>query len=784
MKEGKQINRPFVYLAGGLVLGETIALGMTGMHLIGPAALISAFLCASAWTAAQKHGKAEGWTPALLVALLGLWAGVFRMEWEQACFRREETWILECSEEERTVLGKILDVEETAYGSRLLLGNCEIQDAGSEKNVRRLYVYTKSGPELKIGRKVRVGGALNLPDRARNPGGFDYRLYCRSAGISGILTGKTCVITDYRYLVAKEAVRTLRQTLSGKIDSIADAEDAGVLKAVLLGGKNRMDSGLYELYRKNGISHLLAISGLHMSVIGMGLWKFLRKLGAGYPAAGLTAFLVLMIYGALAGFGPSVIRSAFMMGLAFLAEACGRTYDRPSAMCVPFCGILLWRPYLLLQASFQLSFLAVGAVLFPGQYFLRQKKAGKTAEALWISFSIQLMTAPVILMTAYELPVYGTFLNLLVIPLMTLVLVSGILGMAGAFISIPFGRALLGGAHGILMLYEALCRWAQALPGASAVFGAPSFLAAVIFYVCVLSGAWLAVHRGKGWLVLWLCGALFLLPIHESGLSAAFLDVGQGDGIVISSGNRAILVDCGSSQIKDPGGECLVPFLKSRGIRRLEAAAVTHGDLDHMNGVRYLLSNPECGISLGKLILPEALKDDPASVGLAAEAAERKIPVFYLSAGESPGALLGEKTEILCLSPAEAGNYSDRNEGSLVLFIRYGGFSMMLTGDAGAESEKAMKEAGVLTPVTVLKAGHHGSASATGQEFLEAVRPDCVIFSYGEGNSYGHPSDEVTERCEIMGAVRFDTAHSGAILLHTEGRHLEISGWLDRRSGI
>lgn len=784
MKEAKQINRPLVYLAGGLVLGETMALGMTGTRSVGPAALISAFLCAAVLISAQKNGKAGRWGPAFLLTLAGLWIGIVRMGWEQECFRREEKQVSDCSREEQAVAGTVLDIEETGYGSRLLLEKCAVSGTDGEKKLRRLCAYVKQEPELKIGMKVRITGTLKLPDRAGNPGAFDYRRYCRAEGVSGILTGKTCTVTDFRYLAVREAIRNLRRTLSDSIDSIAAGSDAGILKAVLLGDRNDLDPGTYELYRKNGISHLLAISGLHMTVIGMGFWKMLRKLGAGYPVSGLVSFLVLMTYGALAGFGPSVIRSAFMMGVSFLAEACGRTYDRPSAMCVPFLGILLWRPYLLTQASFQLSFLAVGAVWFPGQYLAGRLKTGKASESVLMSMSIQMMTAPVILLTAFELPVYGIVLNLLAIPLMAPVLVSGILGTAGSFFAVSLGRALLGGSHWILLFYRILCERIRKIPGSTLVLGAPTLAAIAGFYGCLLAGTLLAARRGKQWLLLWLCGAFFLVPAGNAGFSAVFLNVDQGDGIVITAGNRTMLVDCGSSRLEDPGGECLVPFLKSSGVCRLEAAVVTHGDQDHMSGIRYLLETPECGISLGMLILPEALRDDPVSGELASLAADREIPVRYLAAGESPGEILGKKTEIICLSPPGYGNGADRNENSLVLLFRYGGFSMLLTGDAGAESERYMEEAGILCPVTVLKAAHHGSASSTGREFLEAVRPEYVIFSYGEGNSYGHPSDEVTGRCEAMGIKRFDTARSGAVLVRTDGSRLEISGWLDRPGGI
>ena len=135
MKEEKQINRPLVYLAGGLVLGETMALGMTGILRFGPAALISAFLCVAGFSAVRKRGKAGGWGPAFLLVLSGLWVGIFRMEQERENFREEEERILKCLREERAVTGTVLDVGETGYGSRLLLGACTVTDTSGQWTV-------------------------------------------------------------------------------------------------------------------------------------------------------------------------------------------------------------------------------------------------------------------------------------------------------------------------------------------------------------------------------------------------------------------------------------------------------------------------------------------------------------------------------------------------------------------------------------------------------------------------------------------------------------------------
>lgn len=220
---------------------------------------------------------------------------------------------------------------------------------------------------------------------------------------------------------------------------------------------------------------------------------------------------------------------------------------------------------------------------------------------------------------------------------MTYVVISGFLGLGLSFLSESVGGAMLGGAHYILKFYEVICNWTGELPGAELVLGQPEIWKIGCYYGLMIFGA-VVYERGmeiaenkKHRLVLlcaaWLAAFLFLLPSRQTGLSATFLDVGQGDGIVLRSESHTILVDCGSSQQKSIGEKVLVPYLKSQGVTRLDLAVMTHGDQDHMNGIRYLLEHPESGIRVGGLMMPEAGKDE--IYGKMAELAKKRdIPVF------------------------------------------------------------------------------------------------------------------------------------------------------------
>ena len=190
------------------------------------------------------------------------------------------------------------------------------------------------------------------------------------------------------------------------------------------------------------------------------------------------------------------------------------------------------------------------------------------------------------------------------------------------------------------------------------------------------------------------------------------------------------------------------------------------------------------GSRIGTLVMPEPGKGKDVYAELACLADSRGIPVVYGKRGDEFSGILGPEVSICCLSPPEGGDYGDRNDESLVAEIQYGDFRLLLTGDVGKEGEEKMREAGLLTPVTVLKAAHHGSGTSSGQEFLKAVDPAFAVLSCGRENRYGHPSPEVVKALKEQGARIWDTRERGAVMVWTDGRTMDISGYLDSRKGI
>ena len=692
-----------------------------------------------------------------------------------------------------------------------------------EYDLKRLLVYLPpddlENGELLPGKKLFCTGKLESVEPARNEGEFDYRLYYRSRDICCRMSAKKAEITEHSVWPLQAASYRIREQAKKLLEQYCTETDAGLLSAILLGDKTRMDTGINELYQKNGIAHLLAVSGLHISLIGMGVYRLLRRLGLGFGWSGMWAGGLIFLYGTMTGFGASVFRACLMLACAFTASWLGRTYDLLSAMALAAIFLSLENPFIIFTGAFQLSFGAVFAIGWAGKELADGLGCKKVwTKALAMSLAIQLVTGPMVLYHFFEYPLYGMLLNFLVIPLMTYVVGAGmaglLMGMGGILVSsvIPGPAAFvlkqlldlgavgsMGTCHYSFAFYEILCRAAEKLPCSSLILGRPKlwklaayYAALAVFLACAGSRGrrWEAEKEGqeenaerkgkehiKTWGILFALLA-FLLHRSVSGLRVDFIDVGQGDGILLETREQVILVDGGSTQIKKLGEQRLEPLLKSRGLRNIDMVFVSHGDQDHISGITWLLEE-DTGIEIGRLFLPFPGKGEEVYEKLESAAEKRGVKTDYICAGDF---VQSGKLSLSCLYPYRDTLSSDRNDHSEVLLAEYGDFSMLLMGDLGAEGEAEIAEQwNKNRQVQILKAGHHGSSTSSSEQFLDTVHPRIAVLSYGKDNSYGHPHPEVIERFDERGIARWATEEQGMITIRTDGEEMEIQGFIQNR---
>ena len=409
-----------------------------------------------------------------------------------------------------------------------------------------------------------------------------------------------------------------------------------------------------------------------------------------------------------------------------------------------------------------------------------------TCEKKWLSgfyasLAINIMLFPMTLWFFYVFPTYSVVLNMLVLPLTGPVL--GI-GMVGSFLllCIPrLGELCLTICKWILEFYEWICRVGSKLPYARLVLGRPDWWKVALYYILllvVIGEVHSLKRKGKvkrkiriAWTALVVMIAVLVYRPHGR-LEIVVLDVGQGDGISIRGPQgMTFFIDGGSSDRSKLGEYCIEPFLESQGIGVLDYAFVTHGDYDHYSGIAEMLDRQEKGIKIRNLVLPVHYKEDESLMELAVKAKNAFVNVLVIKKGEciQDGAM-----EIFCLHPAKADDKLIGNEGSMVLSVTYGEFSMLCTGDIEGEGEELLTERMERESYDVLKVAHHGSKHSTSEQFLKCCSPMIAVISAGEGNSYGHPHKELLKRLGEAKCRIYNTQKNGAIILQTDGNSLTI----------
>ena len=759
--------------------------------------------------------------------------------------------------------------QQYSYSGKL---QCEPENVNIETNT--------SG--LKIGQQVVLEGTFSQFSMAANPGEFDVQAYYAGKGIGGRVRKARILATGEKYSYLKEALYRCRILLHGRLAEVFPAKEASVMQTLLLGEKEELDSDVKMLYQKNGIAHILSISGLHITLLGMGLYQLLKRLGVPVKAAAVIGGMALVAYGIMVGMSVSASRAIGMYLLRMLGVLVGRTYDMLTGVGLLALLLVLQEPERLSDVSFLMSFGAVLGICVLTPTFVGKGEGSDSAydrnrhregwqKALYegirrvvsavksgfaASAGVILFTMPIQLWFFYEIPVYSVLLNLLVLPFMSVVMAGGILSL------IP-GLGFVGTVDClILWWYEWICGRFGELPGALWCVGRPVVWQVVCYYAGIFllvfgrkyTEAWMRrndhtmkavrgtgqsserdrgketypeIHSGRAWAGgesvlkkvrgIWqqlICGNRVLRHIptviilglsiglltanFDRGSQVTFLDVGQGDGIVVETPQGAYLFDCGSTSRKNIGEYVLKPYLKSRGIRSLRGVFVSHPDEDHMNGVIELLENgADWGITVEQVFLPAIAEGERGEAfdKLLAVSGHAGVSVSYIKCGDE---IRERGLRLLCLHPEENTTLTDANAYSECFYMEvYAGLasdendrkiSILLTGDVEGEGEQQVTQelqalqnsSGQEFKVDILKVAHHGSGYSTSSEFLTAAAPTTAIISCGRNNTYGHPHAVTLQRLEDAEVPWYGTMDYGAVIVTVDSRGSRLRGYLRR----
>lgn len=807
------MKRPFFLFFMGLVLGEAaaISLNRTGFFVMALFLFILILICFGLYQRIKRKRS-----PLFIYAIIfyGLFfAGgllLLRAEYPDTADQ-----ILAKREIDGTLSGNVEFVKKTAEGEyQLTLSEVSFweEGKGSLKYKKGSYFFENyklrakcrilkikvSEKKIYPGDQISCTGRLSAIKETSNPGEFDARTYYYSLGIRYQFFGKAISRKKERPLSVYRMAGRVRERMDAVYCYILSENEYGLLKAMFLGDKTELSSEEKRLYEENGVAHLLAVSGLHVSIVGGMLFRFLRKRKFSYAVSCICSSFVLLFYAIMTGFGNSVFRAAIMFLVFLLAQYFGAEYDMVTSMSLAGILMLYDSPLRILESGCIISFTSIFAIgmivpfakeleekrrkskLIPGEFLIESKWKKRIRQAFFTSVIISMVIGPLLLRFYYQWSPYSVLLNLFVIPAMSPLLLSAITGGVVGLFQLWAGMA--GCIPAVLLLrgFHVIFQFIHKMPGAVIVTGCPSWGKILLFYLAELCLFICWYYR------LWSVGCVFILILIAGRfcrpvppLQISMLDVGQGECIFLKTpANETVLIDGGSTSTKHIADYTILPALKYYGTDHLDYVIITHTDEDHISGIRELLEEE---YPVKNIILPDTLamrfpeqktekrevqeKDRESKKNILEVIKKSNANVLKISKGDI---LQLDRISLSCLHPVKGWDDEDVNSGSIVFALSYEKFTMLFTGDLPGEQEALfMKE--VPSPVSILKTAHHGSKNSTTDLFLKMVHPQKAILSAGKNNLYGHPHKETIKRLqkmeqiftELYGEVRFISRVTG-----------------------
>lgn len=637
------------------------------------------------------------------------------------------------------------------------------------------------------GRKFLVDGEITEPKRPSHPYSFNMKNYLKSKGASGIVViayihefGPTFslyqTICAMRLELKKHIVETFPHTLAPEAE------------ALIIGLQEDVDDETKRAYQKLGITHLFAISGLHIAIVTFILYETLIRLHVRRELASLILMILLPAYAVLAGGAPSVWRAVATVELLMLSRWKHRL-AMDDALAISFIGFVLIEPWAIYQIGFQLSYLATAGLVYSSRILASIQSFWR--KSFLVTFVCQLIVYPLLLFHFYELSLSSLFVNIFYVPLFSFLILPINIGL----VILSFLPEYL--SQPVFSLYEParlfitkLTFLLESFPWQMWVPGKPSLWWMGMEYASVFAAFYLMDCRAK-WrtIALVILIPALLLQFHgklNPDFVITFVDVGQGDCIVMELPYRkkVYVIDSGGVlrfrqeewKERTPyevGRQIVVPFLKGKGITKIDALILTHADSDHVEGAEEILKE----IRVDEIHVTPSSLAKPVMNELLMEAKKQKVPIKEQLAGYS-----WNNGEIFFqyLWPLDA-EYEGNND-SLVLYVEMGEFQALFTGDL---EQKGERELLVLYPqlsaIDLLKAGHHGSRTSSSEEFIQRLVPALTIFSAGENNRFGHPHQEVVERFLRYGLKTLTTGEAGTIEITVKNGRMEVSTSAERK---
>ena len=635
-----------------------------------------------------------------------------------------------------------------------------------------------------VGSACIVSGTAFLFQNAENPGQFDVRSYYDSLGVYFGISKAEIVVRAVPKVSLSRLFYRISTSFRRAVSENAAPQEAAFLLSMSLGDDSELTEDIMREASLLSVIQLLSLSGFVISSLGMLLYGLLRRLCRNLSVCAAVPVLCMVFYYMLLGSPVSFIRALLVFLIRVLAPVLKRRFDTLSAASLSALLLGLARPLWLLLPSMQfyLAVLVSHGLILPA-YRKASLRRPVLAELLLSFFSMQACLLPIQILTRFRFSPYGGILVFFLLPLRTAALV---LTLIGGLLGAACGSAVNGAVQVFLflpkqlrLLYEAILSAFRFLPASSVNAGTPPFYRILIYFILLSSAPAALLIRSSimrkrrstkelrpsgcvlfgvpaAFAFLACFGMLFLhapIPGREE-MIYTMLSVGQGDSGVVRTRDLTIGVDAGSSS-NDSAGRIFTDALSCYGVRQLDILLLTHGDLDHVNGLSDILEDPSC--IPREVWIPDVKHADLEFQEQLALLSQKGVTVRRIGAGDR---LVSGNTVLEVLYPRH-GEDLEGNDASPVLLVSHLGCSVLFTGDISMEAEEKVRLDGKCADI--LKVAHHGSRFSSGETFIRSVSPALALVSYGRNNRYGHPSEETVERFRMEGIPFYGTGEYGAI---------------------
>ena len=654
------------------------------------------------------------------------------------------------------------------------------------ENKLKLTVYIdkkENVSKLEYGNKIAVTGTYKKPTEKRNYKGYDYMKYLKTKKICGSLMvdGEVKLKKTKKINPIFTIINKLSLIFKQNLKKLLPEQEAELEQGILLGDTSDIESDIKDDFRECNLSHMLAVSGAHLSYLVLGINTVLSKKSFGIRRRKILSIMFILIFMVIVNMSSSVVRAGISTIIAIFATLIYRKQDTYTTISIALLLTLLNNPFAIFDVGLQLSYLATLSIIIFYSKFTQKQFNNKVKKYLYESAMLTLSANILILpITIYEfntIPINSIISNLLAGPLLGICIILGMFTVIISTVCFPVSKLIAFPLQIILKILIKIIELISKIPFGNYTVKTPWFIVMFLTYAII---ATLIYNKKKITKILTMITLIIFIVMQvcafiniDGKLKIYFIDVGQGDSMLVKTvRGKNILIDGGGS--KDPdydiGEKNLVPYLLDRRIKTLDYVIISHFDEDHATGVAQILGK----IDVSSIILTRQLEENDIYRHILSIAKEKKIKLIYVKEGDVLKiggikiSIIHPENKLMINNPM--------NNNSIVCKVEYNSFSMLLTGDIEMEAEELILRKNINLKADVLKVAHHGSKTSTTGEFLKAINPKVALIGVGKNNNFGHPSNEVIQRLKENGTRIYRTDENGeiSITVNKKGRIIKI----------